>query len=183
MAINLVKGQRISLEKTAGKSLGTIKMGLGWDAAREGDEVDLDGSCVLLDANKKMIEAVWFGALSSKEGSVVHSGDNLTGEGEGDDEVITVNLNLIPAEAQFLAFTVTSYSGHSFTRIQNAFCRVIDEDGQEVCRYELSAMEDKTAMVIASLYRHNGEWKFRALGEFAVGATVMNIMGIVQSLV
>ncbi|MEM0998286.1 MAG: TerD family protein [Bacteroidota bacterium] len=183
MAVNLVKGQRISLEKTAGKTLGTVRMGLGWDMATEGTEIDLDGSCLVLDANKKMIEAIWYGDLKSKNQSIVHSGDNLTGEGEGDDEVITVKLNEVSPDAKYLAFTVTSYSGHRFPRIENAFCRVVDESGTEICRYQLSDMEDKTAMVIATLYRHNDEWKFRAIGEFAIGATVMDIVGIVQRVV
>jgi tellurium resistance protein TerZ len=183
MAINLVKGQRISLEKTAGKPLNTVRLGLGWDMASEGDDVDLDGSCLLLDAQKQMLEAVWYADLQNKNRSIVHSGDNLTGEGEGDDEVITVNLNSVPAEAHHLVFTVTSYSGHRFPRVKNAFCRVVDDSGNEVCRYELSEMQNTTAMVIATLYRHNDEWKFRAIGEFTNGATVMDIVGIVQRVV
>lgn len=178
MAINLEKGQRVSLAKEAGGSLDKIFMGLGWDAAKGGkggilgrifgggDSIDLDASCVMFDEDKNHVDTVYFGHLDSKDGAVHHTGDNLTGEGEGDDEVIQVNLGKIPAKVKYLVFTVNSFRGQIFDKVDNAFCRLVDEkSGKEIAAYKISGGGKHTAMVMAVVYRHNGEWKMRAVGE------------------
>ncbi|HCF4357154.1 TPA: TerD family protein, partial [Pseudomonas aeruginosa] len=131
MAITLSKNQSISLEKTAGSGLTSVSLGLGWDPVKSGgflskllgsgnDEIDLDASCILLDGNMKPVDLVWFRQLSSKDGSIKHSGDNLTGEGDGDDETINVDLQRLPASVQHLVFTVNSFRGQKFDQVENA---------------------------------------------------------------
>ncbi len=185
MGVTLVKGQKISLEKEAGGALSSVRMGLGWDMAQSGKKgffgkltggnksIDLDASCVLFDEGKNVLDTVYFGQLRSKDGSIQHTGDNLTGEGEGDDESIILNLPAIPANVKSIVFTVNSYSGQSFETVANAFCRIVNEqNGSEIARYDLSACGGKhTALVMAKLYRHNGEWKFSALGDNSKGRT------------
>ena len=124
-----------------------------------------------------MIEAVWFGQLKSKDGSIVHTGDNRTGAGEGDDEVINVNLTAIPANVQSLVFTVNSFTGQNFSTVANAFCRLVNaSDNREVARFDLSAQGEHTALILAKVYRHNGEWKMHAIGETASGRTFHDLM-------
>lgn len=191
MAVNLQKGQKISLEKEAGGTLTQVKMGLGWDVAKSGgggflgglfgggsgDSVDLDASVVLFDANKQPVDVVYFGQLQSKDGSIAHSGDNRTGAGDGDDEVITVNLSSIPAGVQSLVFTVNSFTGQSFEKVANAYCRIVNgSNNGEIARYNLSAQGVHTAMIMAKVYRHNGEWKMHAIGETATGRTFNDLM-------
>ncbi|MFW2178399.1 MULTISPECIES: TerD family protein [unclassified Moraxella] len=199
MAVNLQKGQKISLEKEAGTSLAQIKMGLGWDTATTAgkktggflsglfgggtpsqDHIDLDASCMLFDSQQQLIEAVWFGQLQSKDGSVVHTGDNRTGAGDGDDEVINVNLSAIPSHVQSLVFTVNSFTGQSFATVNNAYCRLTNANNNgEVARYDLSAQGTHTALILAKLYRHNGEWKMHAIGETATGRTFHDLLPVV----
>ncbi|MDR0549140.1 MAG: TerD family protein [Deltaproteobacteria bacterium] len=170
MAINLVKGQKISLEKESGQSLAKVVMGLGWDPVKAGKSIDLDASCVLFDEDKKPVDLVYFGSLKSKDGSITHTGDNLTGEGEGDDEQIIVDLTRVPAKVKYLVFTVNSYQGQTFNEIQNAFCRLVDSSSQkEIARYTLSGGGSNTGLIMAKLYRHQGEWKMHALGDPASG--------------
>ena len=198
MAVNLQKGQKISLEKEAGGTLTQIKMGLGWDVgggapkksggflgglfgggggAASGGSIDLDASCIMFDSNKQPLDAIYFGQLNSKDGSIRHSGDNRTGAGEGDDEVIAVDLSKIPAHVQSLVFTVNSFTGQSFATVSNAFCRLINaNNNSEVARYDLSAQGNHTALILAKVYRHNGEWKMHAIGETASGRTFHDLM-------
>lgn len=195
MAVNLQKGQKISLEKEAGGTLTRVKMGLGWDVASSGksgggflgglfgggssssDSIDLDASCIMFDNNKQPIDAIWFGQLQSKDGSITHSGDNRTGAGDGDDEVINVDLSRIPANVQSLVFTVNSFTGQTFEKVANAFCRIINANNNgEVARYNLSAQGSHTALIMAKVYRHNGEWKMHAIGETANGRTFNDLM-------
>ena len=155
-------------------------MGLGWDAIKSGSgffgkllggdkQIDLDASCVLFDDNKNLVDVVYFGQLKSKDGSVRHSGDNLTGEGEGDDEVIHVQLDKVPAKVAYLVFTVSSYQGQSFNQIQNAYCRLVDQStNKEIAKYTITGGGDYTGMIMASVYRKDGEWKMRAIGESIV---------------
>jgi tellurium resistance protein TerZ len=178
MAVKLTKGQKVSLSKdlNGGNALGVIKMGLGWDTGSR--DVDLDASCVLLGADKALIDQVWFRQLKSKCGAIVHSGDNRTGAGDGDDEVISVDLNKVPA-----IFTVTSYGGQKFDVVDNAFVRIVNgAGGAELCRFELSAKVPNTAMIMARLYRHGGEWKFAAIGDPADGKTVQDLAGAISRL-
>lgn len=195
MSVNLSKGQKISLEKEAGGALSQIKMGLGWDVGAApqksggflgglfggggsaGGSIDLDASCIMLDANKQMVDAIWFGQLQSKDSSVQHTGDNRTGAGEGDDEVINVNLSRIPDHVQALVFTVNSFTGQTFATVNNAFCRLVNaSNNSEVARYDLSAQGSHTALILAKIYRHNGEWKMHAIGETASGRTFHDLM-------
>lgn len=191
MAINLQKGQRISLEKEAGGALSSVVMGLGWDVAQSGGgmlkklfgggdgggSIDLDASCLLFDAGKNLLDAVWFRQLQSKDGSIRHTGDNLTGEGEGDDEQIIVDLARVPAVVHSLVFTVNSFTGQDFSRVQNAFCRIVNQvNGKEIARYNLSAQGQHTAQVMAKLYRHDGGWKMHAIGENGTGRTFQDLL-------
>lgn len=195
MAVNLSKGQKISLEKEAGGALSQIKMGLGWDVGAApqksggflgglfggggsaGGSIDLDASCIMLDANKQMVDAIWFGQLQSKDSSIQHTGDNRTGAGDGDDEVINVNLSRIPDHVQALVFTVNSFTGQTFATVNNAFCRLVNaSNNSEVARYDLSAQGSHTALILAKIYRHNGDWKMHAIGETASGRTFHDLM-------
>lgn len=195
MSVNLSKGQKISLEKEAGGALSQIKMGLGWDVGAApqksggflgglfggggsaGGSIDLDASCIMLDANKQMVDAIWFGQLQSKDSSIQHTGDNRTGAGDGDDEVINVNLSRIPDHVQALVFTVNSFTGQTFATVNNAFCRLVNaSNNSEVARYDLSAQGSHTALILAKIYRHNGEWKMHAIGEIASGRTFHDLM-------
>ena len=171
MSVNLSKGQRVSLDKSMTMAL----VGLGWDTNRYegGADFDLDASAFLLGANGKVRrdeDFIFYGNLKSKDGSVRHTGDNLTGEGEGDDEQIRIDLSKVPANVERIAFTVTIYDydvrRQNFGQVSNAFIRIVDESsGTELIRYDLG--EDfsvETALVVGELYRNNGEWKFNAIG-------------------
>lgn len=192
MVVNLEKGQRISLDKTAGKTLTQVKLALGWDARKGflglfggGGNIDLDASCVMMDESKNVVDVVYYGHLTSKDASVYHSGDNLTGQGEGDDEVINVNLARVPANVTTLVFTINSYSGDKFKDVENAFCRLVDAtNNQEVVRYNLSsAGQNNTAVVVAKVYRKDGEWKFNAIGEFTDGKIVTSITDFIKRVI
>ena len=174
MPINLSKGQKVDLTK-GNASLKHIMVGLGWDvnAFDSGSDFDLDASAFMCGANGKCPtekEFVFYGNLEHPSGAVKHQGDNLTGEGDGDDEQIFVDLKAIPESVDKIAFTVTIYEAQerrqNFGQVSNAYIRIVDEDtNQELLRYDLG--EDfsiETAIVVGELYRHNGEWKFNAIG-------------------
>ncbi|MFD3510721.1 TerD family protein [Nocardia sp. NPDC058666] len=170
--VSLQKGQRVTLRKEGGAALTFVKMGLGWDPVRTRGmfgnrtvDIDLDAS-VCLFADQNLVDVAYYGQLSSKDGSVRHQGDNLTGEGDGDDEMILVDLTRIPAHITTLLFIVTSYKGHSFEQVQNAFSRLIDgTTNAELARYTLAGGMPFTAMAMAKVYRVGGDWKMQALGE------------------
>jgi tellurium resistance protein TerZ len=175
--VNLIKGQKISLEKEAGGSLTKVIMGLGWDPKKAGTAIDLDASCLLFDETKKILDCIWFNQLQSRDGSIRHTGDNLTGEGEGDDEQIIVDLSKIHPSVKYLVFTVNSYQGQTFNEVDNAFCRLVDANtNREIARYTLSGGGSQTAMIMAKVYRHNNEWKMHALGDPANGRVVMDLI-------
>lgn len=187
MAVNLQKGQKISLEKEAGGSLNRVTMGLGWDVAKskgffgfgggKGEAVDLDASCVMFDESNRPVDVVWFRQLKSRDGSISHSGDNRTGAGEGDDEQIVVELNNVPASVKSLVFTVNSFTGQNFSTVENAYCRLVNaSNNQEVARFNLSVQGSHTAQIMAKLYRHNNEWKMHAIGENGTGRTFDDLM-------
>ncbi len=174
MPINLSKGQKVDLTK-GNPGLKKIMVGLGWDvnAFDSGADFDLDASAFLLGDNRKCPtekEFIFYGNLTHASEAVQHMGDNLTGEGDGDDEQIRVDLSVIPANISRVAFTVTIYDSdarrQNFGQVSNAYIRIVDEsNGQEIIRYDLG--EDfsiETAVVVGELYRHNGEWKFNAIG-------------------
>lgn len=174
MALTLQKGANLSLSKTD-PSLTKILVGLGWDPrATDGQEFDLDASAFLLNSAGKIRSSndfIFYNQLKSLEGSVTHTGDNRTGAGEGDDEAIKVDLSLVPADVDKIAFTVTIHEAEarkqSFGQVGGAFIRLVNEaTGAEVVRYDLAEdASTETAMIFAELYRHNGEWKFRAVGQ------------------
>ncbi|MEV6096549.1 TerD family protein [Nocardia sp. NPDC051981] len=173
-AVSLVKGQRINLRKEGGSALGYVKMGLGWDPVKRGGifgnksvDVDLDASVVLF-ADHSPVDVVYYGSLNSKDGAIRHQGDNLTGEGDGDDEEIMVDLSRVPAQVTTLLFIVTSYKGHTFEQIANAYCRLVDAaTNAELARYTLAGGMSFTAMAMAKVYRPapGADWKLQALGE------------------
>ena len=187
MAVNLQKGQKISLEKEAGGALSRVTMGLGWDVAKskgffgfgggKGEAIDLDASVVMFDDDNRPVDVVWFRQLKSKDGSIVHTGDNRTGAGDGDDEQIIVDLRSVPPQVKSLMFTVNSFTGQNFSTVENAFCRIFDTNsGKEIARYALSVQGSHTAPIMAKLYRHNGEWKMHAIGENGNGRTFDDLM-------
>lgn len=190
MAISLQKGQKISLSKESGGALSKVVMGLGWDAKKSGggmlkglfgggnsESIDLDASCVMFDDNNKSVDTVYFGHLKSKDGSIVHTGDNRTGAGDGDDEQIIVELDKVPAHVKSLVFTVNSFTGQTFNAVENAYCRIVDSASKtEIARYTLSSQGSHTAQIMAKLYRHNGEWKMHAIGENGTGRTIENLL-------
>ncbi|HEU5437611.1 MAG TPA: TerD family protein [Telluria sp.] len=186
MSVSLQKGQKISLDKEAGGSLSRIVMGLGWDAIKKkglfgfgakSESVDLDASCLMFDENGKSVDAVWFRQLKSQDGSIVHTGDNRTGAGDGDDEQIIVDLSRVPPQVKSLVFTVNSFTGQNFSQVENAYCRIVNAaDQKEVARYDLSVQGAHTAQIMAKLYRHNNEWKMHAIGENGSGRTFDELM-------
>lgn len=193
MALTLSKQQTISLEKTAGSALTSVSLGLGWDAAKAGflgklmgssAEIDLDASCILLDKDLKPIDLVWFRQLQSRDGSIKHSGDNRTGDGDGDDESIRVDLQRLPASVQHLVFTVNSFTGQTFEKVENAYCRIINAgNNAELARFNLSERGRHTGIVMASLTRQNGGWDFKAIGSTTNGRTADDLVSLaVQAL-
>jgi tellurium resistance protein TerD len=174
MGVSLSKGGNVSLTKEA-PGLTAVSVGLGWDVrTTTGADFDLDASALLLGADGRVVSDrhfVFFNNLTSPDGSVQHTGDNLTGEGEGDDESINVNLQAVPAEVQRIVFPVSIYDAdsrqQSFGQVRNAFIRVVNQaGGAEIARYDLSEdASTETAMVFGELYRNGPEWKFRAVGQ------------------
>ncbi len=174
MSVSLAKGGNVSLTKMA-PALTAVTVGLGWDVrTTTGAHFDLDASALLCREDGKVVDDrhfVFFNNLKSPDGSVEHTGDNLTGQGEGDDETVKVNLATVPAEVQKIVFPVSIYDAQprsqSFGQVVNAFIRVVDSNtGTELARYDLSEdASTETAMIFGELYRHNGEWKFRAIGQ------------------
>ena len=174
MALSLTKGGNLSLTKEA-PGMTKVLVGLGWDArSTDGQDFDLDASAFLLKADGKVradSDFIFYNQLKSVDGSVEHTGDNRTGEGDGDDEAIKVDLSKVPAEIDKIAFTVTIHEAEarrqSFGQVRNAFIRIVNQDTNvEVGRYDLAEdASTETAMIFAELYRHGTEWKFRAVGQ------------------
>jgi len=201
MAINLTKGQKVDLTKK-GDSLDRIHVGLGWDPVSTKPsgggffkkllssgsvDIDCDASVIMLDANDKISSKknlIYFGNLKSACQSVQHMGDNLTGEGDGDDEVINVSLRSIPSDVHKLVFVVNIYDCVSrrqhFGMIQNAFIRIVDHQSKkELLKYQLTEDHaDKTALIVGEIYRRDGEWKFNAVG---AGTNDSNLQSIVKN--
>ena len=174
MAISLSKGQKVDLTK-GNPSLSKVLVGLGWDTNKYdgGFDFDLDAAAFVLGANGKVSsdeDFVFYNNLKHKSGAIEHLGDNLTGSGEGDDEEIKIDLTKVPANVEKIDFTVTIHEAdtrkQNFGQVSNAFIRIVDEtNGKELVRYDLG--EDfsvETALVVGEIYRHNGEWKFNAIG-------------------
>jgi tellurium resistance protein TerD len=181
MSVSLSKGGNVSLTKQAGPGgLSTVIVGLGWDLrTTTGTDFDLDASAIVVNTSGKVISDqhfVFFGNLATPDGTVEHTGDNLTGKGEGDDEQIKVRLSDLTADTDKVVFNVSVYEadqrGQSFGQVRNAFIRVVNQtDNKELARYDLSEdASTETAMVFGEVYRHGAEWKFRAVGQgYAAG--------------
>lgn len=194
MPVNLTKGQKISLTKEAGAPVGRAVMGLGWDAISEKKgglfgfgardvktPVDLDASCIMYDTNNQQVDVVWFRQLKSKDGSVVHTGDNRTGAGDGDDEQIRVNLGELPANVKTLVFIVTCYTSTNFSKVDNAYCRLVDEtSNKEVARFNLSCQGNHTSLVLATITRGDGDWQMKAVGATGDGRTAEQVEPLVR---
>lgn len=184
MAVNLSKGQSVSLVKSGGGTLTRVRMGLGWDAMKKKglfgskkQDIDLDASALLFDAGGQLVDSVWFQQLRSKDGSVQHTGDNLTGAGEGDDESILVDLTAVPGSIKTLVFVVNSFTGQDFTQIENAYCRLVDETtSTEIARYELTGSGSHNSQVMAKVTRDGSGWSMTALGTVANGRTFRDLL-------
>jgi stress response protein SCP2 len=203
MAINLQKGQRVDLTK-GNPGLSRIMVGLGWDPVKKsggggglfgglfggggsGANVDCDASVIMLGANDKLQnnnDVIYFGNLKSKDGSVSHSGDNLTGDGDGDDEQVSIELNNVPSHVEKLVFVVNIYDAvkrkQHFGMIQNAFIRVVNPaNNQELIKYNLTDdYSGKTSLIVGEIYRHGNEWKFAAVG---TGTNAAGLSDVVRS--
>ena len=181
MTINLQKGQRISLKKEA-PSLTRLMCGLGWDVAKKSrgwfsssPDLDLDAFVICLDKNRKLsnkANIVYFGNLRHSSGAITHLGDNLTGAGEGDDEQIIVDLPAVPTTINKLLFMINIYESQKrkqeLSQVENAFVRLVDlGNNKEIARYQLSGSQyqNKNGLILAEVYRHNGEWKMAAIGD------------------
>ena len=187
MGVNLQKGQKVNLKKSDGQALSRIRIGLGWDPVKQekkgglfgsifggsAPDIDCDASVIVCKGGRLSGkgDVVYFGNLKHSSGAIRHTGDNLTGDGEGDDEQILVDLTAVPADYDKLVFVVNIYDCESrkqdFGMIANAFIRICDErTGEEFCRYNLSeSYAGMTAMIFGEIYRYNGEWKFNAIGQ------------------
>ncbi len=174
MGVSLTKGGNVSLSKEA-PGLTAVVVGLGWDArTTTGTDFDLDASAIMLKADGKVLSDshfIFFNNKTSPDGSVEHTGDNLTGEGDGDDEAIKVDLAAVPVEVDKIVFPVSVYEGQSrgqsFGQVRNSFIRVVNQSGgTEIARFDLTEeASTETAMVFGELYRNGAEWKFRAVGQ------------------
>jgi tellurium resistance protein TerZ len=169
--IELTKGQELLLATEAGQPLGRLQLGLGWDKERTAGfmgtgapDVDLDASAVEFSGGR-LFDLAFYNNLKTRDGSVVHLGDNLTGRGAGDDEVITVDLARVHPQIDTIVFLVSSYQGHTFEWISNAYCRLVDEHDVELARFTLTGGMPQTGLVMAKIFRDGEQWRLRAIGE------------------
>ena len=184
--VSLSKGQSVSLKKKDGGTLTTVRMGLGWDAMKvrgflgkmKDQDIDLDASALLFDAAGSLIDQVWFQQLRSKDGALQHTGDNLSGAGDGDDESIMVDLRAISPGVAQIVFVVNSFTGENFSQIENAFCRLLDSASRdaEIARYELTGSGSHNAQVMAKVSRDGQGWTMTAIGATANGRTFRDIL-------
>ncbi|MEV3890011.1 TerD family protein [Streptomyces griseoincarnatus] len=176
--VSLQKNQTVSLMKGGRPLLSRVQMGLGWEPAYRGKDIDLDASVIAFGPQRNHVDSCYFGKLQILGGAIQHSGDNLTGEGAGDDEVITVDLGRLTMEVSGLVFTVNSFSGQKFTDVAKAYCRLLDAStGEELVRFDLTSAEPQTGVMMAKLIRqYSGEWEMTAMGEFVKGRTVRGMV-------
>jgi tellurium resistance protein TerZ len=175
--IELTRGQEMALATEDGQPLTRLTMGLGWDKERGAGfigtgapDVDLDASAVQF-AGGQLFDLAFYNNLQTRDGSVVHLGDNLSGRGEGDDEQITVDLGRVYSGVESILFLVSSYQGHTLEWVNNAYCRLADDHGVELARFTLSGGTPRTGLVMARLFRDGDEWRLRAIGQ-GVAVTV-----------
>jgi len=174
VGVNLTKGQTVSLVKDSGGALSQVRMGLGWDAIKKKGlfggtkqvSVDLDASAILFAPDKRVLDVVYYGNLRSADDSLIHTGDNLTGAGEGDDESIMVDLPRVSPQVAHIVFVVSSYSGQNFSQIENAFARIVDsaDRDKELVKYQLTGSGNHTAVIMARVSRQGNGWTFTAIG-------------------
>ncbi|MCX2922721.1 TerD family protein [Streptomyces sp. NEAU-W12] len=176
--VSLQKNQTVSLMKGGRPLLSQVRMGLGWEPAYRGKDIDLDASVIAYGPQRNHIDSCYFGKLQIVNGAIRHSGDNLTGEGGGDDETITVDLGRLPQDVSGLVFTVNSFSGQKFTEVAKAYCRLLDAaTGEELVRFDLTAAEPQTGVMMAKLIRQfSGEWEMTAMGDFVKSRTVRGMV-------
>lgn len=176
--VNLRKNETVSLVKAGKPLLSSVRMGLGWEPAYGGKDIDLDASVLAYGPQRNHIATCYFGKLSILNGAVQHSGDNLTGAGSGDDETITVHLGGLPPEVTGLLFTVNSYSGQKFNKVAKAYCRLLDAGtGEELVRFDLTGAEPRTGVLMAKLIKQfSGEWEMTALGDFIDSRTAKGMV-------
>ncbi|WP_420037841.1 TerD family protein [Streptomyces sp. cg28] len=176
--VSLQKNQTVSLVKAGKPLLSQVKMGLGWEPAYRGKDIDLDASVIAYGPQRNHIDSCYFGKLSIVNGAIKHSGDNLTGEGGGDDEVIVVDLGRLPQDVTGLVFTVNSFSGQKFTEVAKAYCRLLDAaTGEELVRFDLTNAEAQTGVMMAKLIKQfSGEWEMTAMGDFVKSRTVRGMV-------
>ncbi|CAM5577065.1 transport-associated protein [Streptomyces pilosus] len=176
--VSLQKNQTVSLMKGGRPLLSQVTMGLGWEPAYRGKDIDLDASVIAYGPQRNHVDSCYFGKLQIVGGAIRHSGDNLTGEGGGDDETITVDLGRLPMEVSGLVFTVNSFSGQKFTEVAKAYCRLLDTTtGEELVRFDLTSAEPQTGVMMAKLIRqYSGEWEMTAMGDFVKSRTVRGMV-------
>jgi tellurium resistance protein TerZ len=186
--VSLTKGQSIRLEKSGGGSLSRVFMGVGWDVKKAtgfgkffgggNQDIDLDASCLLFDAGREMLDVVWFRQLRSADGSIIHTGDNRTGAGDGDDEQIMLDLTRVPGNVTSIVFVVNSFTGETFDKVENAFCRLVDATSNaELARFDLTGAGPHTGQVMAKLTRGGaGDWTMTAIGQRTTGRTFHDMM-------
>ncbi|NUS14010.1 MAG: TerD family protein, partial [Streptomyces sp.] len=176
--VSLRKNETVSLVKGGKPLLSSVRMGLGWEPAFRGRDIDLDASVIVYGPQRNHLETCYFGRLAVLNGAIQHSGDNLTGEGSGDDEAITVHLGGLPPEATGLVFTVNSYSGQTFNKVAKAYCRLLDAaSGEELVRFDLTSGERRTGVLMAKLVKqYSGEWEMTALGTFVDARTAKSLV-------
>jgi len=169
--IELAKGQELALVSVDGQPVSRLRVGLGWDKARTAGfmgtgapDIDLDASAVEY-SGQQFFDFAFYNNLQTRDGSVVHLGDNLTGRGDGDDEVITVDLARVHRQIDSIIFMVSSYQGHSLEWISNAYCRLVDDHDAELARFTLTAGVPQTGVAMARLFREGEQWTLRAIGE------------------
>lgn len=193
MSISLSKGQTLSLAKN-NPGLSRVFMGLGWDPIKKGGllgglfggggSIDLDASVIVFDVGRNEIDSVFFRKLRSADGAIKHDGDNLTGDGDGDDEVIHVDLSRLDPRAAHLVFTVNSFRGQTFKEVDNAVARLVDEtNGREICSFTLKEQGSHTGVVMASLSKGSDGWTMKAHGKPANGRTVQDLVGVSGSVI
>lgn len=188
--VSLAKGQKVSLSKN-GEKLKSIKIGSGWDpiekvgAPKKGffsrllsgdDEIDLDSSVILLDADGNALDVIWFNQLKSKCGSVIHNGDNRTGKGDGDDEVISVDLLKLSSDVKAIAITLHSFQNHTFNDVENCYCRVLDDNNKELVNFDLKELCGEKAAFVAGLVKKGDDWEFVTVGKPSSGSTVLDAL-------
>jgi stress response protein SCP2 len=168
--IDLSEGQELALSAVDGRRLGKVRMAVGWDHAPTAGfigsgaaPIDLDASAVQF-AGGQFFDLAFFNHLATRDGSVVHLGDNITGKGEGDDEVITVDLTKVYPKVESILFLISSYQGHSLEYVRNAYCRLVDDDDTELARVTITLGVRNTGLVMAKLSRDGADWKLTAIG-------------------